>query len=220
MNFQLPSDPHLRRWMAFVDGENFTCRAQEVAKNRGISLAKCDIYHPGVFVWIPNRSARDFVFTDPPIRLQAKAVRSHYYTSCVGDEPKLSETRDALWKLGFQPEVLKRDKSTIRSKGVDILLAKDFLSNAFYGNYDVAVLYAGDGDYVPMVNEVKRMGKVVYVVSFYESGLNPALRLASDECFGIDAFFCSQWEKFKSCRPTMDGLGPTINTPPSHGDTI
>jgi hypothetical protein len=46
-----------------------------------------------------------------------------------------------------------------------------------------------------MVNEVKRMGKVVYVASFYESGLNPSLRMASDECFGIDTFFCDQWRK-------------------------
>jgi uncharacterized LabA/DUF88 family protein len=91
--------------------------------------------------------------------------------------------------------VFKRDAQTKRSKGVDIALAKDFLCNAFFNNYDVAVLYAGDGDYVPIVNEVKRMGKVVYVAFFYEAGLSPALRLASDEYFPLDEFFCKQWRQ-------------------------
>jgi hypothetical protein len=56
-------------------------------------------------------------------------------------------------------------------------------------------LLAGDGDYVQMVHEVKRMGKVAYVAFFYGSGLSPALRLASDECFRLDEFFCKQWRQ-------------------------
>src|SRR5262249_52320161 len=132
---------------------------------------------------VPEGAGRANLFPEPPLKLQPTATRSHYYASSQGDEPKLAGIREALWKLGFHPEVFKRDSSTNRSKGVDIALAKDFLCNAFFDNYDVAVLFAVDGDYVPMVNEVKRMGKVVYVASFYESGLNPSLRLASDECF-------------------------------------
>ena len=34
----------------------------------------------------------------------------------------------------------------------------------FEDHYDVAVLIAGDGDYVPLVEEVKSLGKVVYVL--------------------------------------------------------
>lgn len=76
---------------------------------------------------------------------------------------------------------------------MDIALTTDFLWNAFQDNYDVAVLFAGDGDYVPMANAVKRLGKVVYLAFFYTSGLASALRLTSDECFQLDAFFCNQW---------------------------
>ena len=190
-----PSDPHLRQWMLFVDGENFTIRAQQLASNKALALTAGQHYEKDVFVWFPGVSGRANPFPEPPLKLQATAVRAYYYTSVSGDENRIASIREALWKLGFQPEVFKRDPQTKRSKGVDIALAKDFLCNAFFNNYDVAVLYAGDGDYVPMVHEVKRMGKVVYVAFFYETGLSPALRLASDECFRLDEFFCKQWHQ-------------------------
>lgn len=190
-----PSDPHLRRWMAFVDGENFTIRGQQVAGRMGVTLIEGEYYQRDVFVWFPNVTGRANLFAETPLNLQPNSIRSHYYTSSPGDEPKLAGIREALWRLGFHPEVFKRDSGTKRSKGVDIALAKDFLCNAFYDNYDVAVLFAGDGDYLPIVNEVKRMGKVVYVVAFHGSGLSPSLRLASDECVEVDDFFCKQWRK-------------------------
>ena len=169
----LPSDPHLRPWMLFVDGENLTLRAQEIAQKRGIQLEYGQYFERNVCIWIPNFDARRSLAGQAPIPIQQTAVRAFYYTSIVGDEQKIL----SVWKIGFQSEVFKKDKQSTKSKGVDITLAKDFLSNAFMGNYDVAVLVAGDGDYVPMVTEVKRLGKIVYVMFFEESGLNPSLRL-------------------------------------------
>jgi uncharacterized LabA/DUF88 family protein len=78
---------------------------------------------------------------------------------------------------------------------VDIALTKDLLRHAFLGNYDVAVLVAGDGDYVPLVDEVKRLGKVVYVEFFRQSGLSNNLRLAADRFFEMDEFFLHQWKQ-------------------------
>jgi uncharacterized LabA/DUF88 family protein len=104
--------------------------------------------------------------------------------------------RKALWDLGFHPEAFKKTKGQEKAKGVDIALSKDLLSHAFLGNYDVAVLVAGDGDYVPLIAEVKRMGKVVYVLFFSESGLNPELQLASDRFFDLMPFFSDQWKRY------------------------
>ena len=63
--------------------------------------------------------------------------------------------------------------------------------HAFNNNYDIAVLISGDGDYVPVVEEVKRMGKSVYVLFFEEQklGLNRNLRLASDKFFKMKSVF-------------------------------
>jgi uncharacterized LabA/DUF88 family protein len=46
-------------------------------------------------------------------------------------------------------------------------------------NFDTAMLVAGDGDYVPLVEEVKRLGKRVHV-HFIEQVTNPHLRRSAD----------------------------------------
>jgi uncharacterized LabA/DUF88 family protein len=73
-----------------------------------------------------------------------------------------------------------------KAKAVDIMLTKDLLSNAFLDNYDIAVLVAGDGDYVPVVNEIKRQGKIVLILFFRDFGLNPKLRLAADAFISLE----------------------------------
>lgn len=206
MSLPWPSDPHLRRWMLFVDGENFTIRGQHLAANKSLVLSTGPHYEKDVFLWFPDIAARVNLFPTAPIQLQLTAVRAFYYTSATGDESRLATVREALWSLGFHPEVFKRDSQTKRSKGVDIALAKDFLCNAFFNNYDAAVLIAGDGDYVPMVNEVKRMGKIVYVAFLHDHGLSPDLRLASDECFRLNDFFAKQWKPAQDDKVVEPGL--------------
>jgi len=46
-------------------------------------------------------------------------------------------------------------------KGVDVNIAADMLSNAFDNTYDTAILVSEDGDFVPVVREVKRLRKRV-----------------------------------------------------------
>ena len=190
-----PIDPHLRRWMLFVDGENFTIRAQKLARERKVTLKEGPEYCPDVFVWIPNTKPTLALTNneDTPLKVQPHAVRAYYYTSVMGDEQKVASVRQALWSLGFHAEVFKKQRKEEKAKGVDIALTKDLLSHAFLNNYDVAVLIAGDGDYVPLLTEVKRLGKVVYVAFFSDTGLSPELRLTSDMFFEMGEFFCLKW---------------------------
>jgi uncharacterized LabA/DUF88 family protein len=187
----------LRRWMLFVDGENFTFRAQEFAQKHDLNLQEGRYYQRDVFVWLPGIGARDSIVANAPVTVQPSAFRAFYYTSTVGDDQRLISVKESLWNLGFHPEVFKKEKQRAKSKGVDIALAKDFLSNAFLDNYDAAVLVAGDADYVPMVNEVKRLGKLVYVIFFHEKGcgLSRVLQTSSDEFFKIDESFTAQWAR-------------------------
>lgn len=46
-------------------------------------------------------------------------------------------------------------------KGVDIQIASHMSVYAYDNAYDVAILVSGDGDFVPVVEEVKRFGKIV-----------------------------------------------------------
>src|SRR5436190_18336887 len=52
----------------------------------------------------------------------------------------------------------------IRQKEVDVLLAVDMLEHSFRKNMEVAVLLAGDRDFVPIVESLVRLGTYVYVV--------------------------------------------------------
>lgn len=187
-------DPNLRRWMMFVDGENLTLRAQEIAKTKGIELKEGPYFLRDTFAWIKQAQADQIVSTIlRTLRFQPIPVRCHYYTSFFGDDPNLLSVRQSLHKLGFHAEVFKKIKREAKAKGVDIALTKDLLSHAFLNNYDVAILIAGDGDYVPLIKEVKRLGKVIYTVFFSESGLNKELVLESDLFIDFSRTFFDSW---------------------------
>jgi uncharacterized LabA/DUF88 family protein len=203
--------------MLFVDGENFAIRALEVAQRRGITLIEGDYYKKDVFAWFPEFPAT-LNFTEvpsTPIQLQTHAIRAHYYTSLIGDDLALGSVRKTLRARGFHPEVFKKTKGQLKAKGVDISLSKDFLSHAFFNNYEVAVLISGDGDYVPLINEVKRLGKIVYVFSFSNSGLNPELELVSDRYFEMEPFFYDCWNAYstKTSQLVQDDNNLAVSMP-------
>jgi len=186
--------PPQHRWMLFVDGENFTIRGQELADKRSIVLTEGRYYCKDTFLWIPGFDAHERC-ADGHLQLTPKSTRSIYYTSVKGDEPKMEEIRAKLWELKFQPEIFKRNTLEKRAKGVDIALTKDVLSNAFHNNFDIAVLVAGDGDYVPLVEEVRQLGKVVYLVFFEATGLSKSLKFACDSFTDITNKFIHYWQQ-------------------------
>jgi uncharacterized LabA/DUF88 family protein len=50
-----------------------------------------------------------------------------------------------------------------KEKGTDINLAIGMLTKAFHNSYDVAILFSGDRDYIKLVRQLRRMGKIVYI---------------------------------------------------------
>jgi NYN domain len=178
--------------MLFVDGENFTLRGQQCAQSAGIALPEGSFYRRDTFLWMPGASP---VVQIPQVHshLARNARRAYYYTSVCGDDVVIENAREELWALGFTPRVFKKSRKQEKAKGVDISLTKDMLSHAFLDHYDVACLVTGDGDYVPLVEEVKRMGKLVVCVAFPKNGLSRELKLACDEFYDIESFFTNKW---------------------------
>src|ERR1043166_8903059 len=150
--------------MIFVDGENFTIRGQEFAKANGLDLIQGQYWERDTFLWLPNQHAEKPAFAGGSYWLRhtgvtdARAERSYYYTAVVGDDQRMLETQLAIRELGFEPNVFKKAKGT-KSKGVDVSLTTAVVSHAYRHSFDVAYLLAGDGDYAPMVEEVKRAGR-------------------------------------------------------------
>lgn len=202
-----PEDLHLARWMMFVDGENFTMRAQEVAAARDIPLTEGHHYKRDVFLWFPGIGPRQrFMHPDGATKLRERAIRSYYYTSAVGTHDGIEGVATSLWELGFDPRVFKRPSdNTRKTKGVDVSITRDLLVHAFRDHYDAAVILAGDGDYVPVIEEVKRAGKLVYGGFFRQSqGFNPKFRLACDEFWDLTDFLKTEWSTAEEHRPEAD----------------
>lgn len=167
---------YVEKWMLFVDGENLTLRAQEIAKAKGIILQESPYFRKDTFIWPELMMQMEIILRGIKIKTP---IRSYYYTSVVGDDKKLTEINELLWKIGFQPEVFKKSKGR-KSKGVDITLTKDILCHAFMNNYDMAVLITGDADYLPVIEEIKRQGKLVYLVFIESTKIDPKLIMAAD----------------------------------------
>jgi uncharacterized LabA/DUF88 family protein len=178
--YHAPPTPWGLRAMLFVDGENLCFRAQDMAKDTGQKLVGA--HERDVYYW-PAQPLIDQLRLGASVPIRV-ILRSFYYCSAVADDPKLIDIRSKLKSLGFNaPCVFKKQTKREKSKQVDIQLSVDMLSNAYLGNYDVAILISGDADFVPVVREVQRLGKYVYLWSF-DSGLGPELKLAAD-CFGL-----------------------------------
>jgi len=58
-------------------------------------------------------------------------------------------TRDELW--------------TYIEKGVDVKIAVDMIALGIANAYDTAILVSGDGDFVPVINKLKELKKIVQV---------------------------------------------------------
>ncbi len=71
-------------------------------------------------------------------------------------------------------------------KGVDIQLTTDLLTHSFKNNYDVAILVAGDSDYVGALQAVKDNGKNAEVALFGKEQTSRPLREVADKVITID----------------------------------
>ena len=63
-------------------------------------------------------------------------------------------------------DVVNGEKDRHREKGIDVLLAVEALETAFYKNFDVLVLIASDGDYVPLIRKLHTLGTRVMLLSW------------------------------------------------------
>ena len=160
------------RAMIFVDGENLAIRYGATLKARAETPPDHVSYMPDVYVWTKSLNDR--------LAVQGGGiVRTYYYTSVQADYPSIDEIEDKLKAVGVEaPRVFKRGKAG-RSKRVDISLATDMLTHAHRHHYDIALLFAGDEDYVPLVQAVQREGCRVHLC-FIPDGLSPTLSRAAD----------------------------------------
>lgn len=183
----------LPRSILFVDGENLTLRYQAMLA-AGLVPRKGVIHEPDVFVW------HEKIVPNGYIDLR-KVIRVCYYASIVGDEPQVVGIKRQLPKIQFTtiaddggisgqivPVVFKKPSKSQKTRNVDIQIVIDIMRYAFTDEIDRVYLATGDGDYLPLIQEVMRRGKQVELLAF-SSGLNTALPYSIDRFFDLDPVF-------------------------------
>jgi uncharacterized LabA/DUF88 family protein len=112
--------------------------------------------------------------------------------------------------LGFGSLRGGTGKKPPRQKGVDTLIAVDMLVGAFERLFSVAILAAGDADFVPVVLEVRRRG-VMVVVAASETSISDELRRSADRFVAIEPGMHKDW------FPPLEVQGHTWPSSPAKG---
>jgi uncharacterized LabA/DUF88 family protein len=170
----------IARVMYFVDGENLAIRFGALLKENLRVPAPEVLYEPNVLVW-SHRLNED----------GHGVIRKYYYTSVPNDGVQIQQTEQKLKSVGIEaPRVFRKDK-TKGSKRVDISLSTDMLVHATRRHFDIAILVAGDEDYVPLVRAVQGEGARVHVW-FVSNGVSPDLLKAADSFLDITYVLASE----------------------------
>lgn len=103
-------------------------------------------------------------------------VRSYYYNSPLtedyDDALREGQSRffESLRRIPYVTVRLgrlhRRNDGSLVEKGIDVAIAVESLCLAYENAYDIALLISGDGDYVELVEALKRKGKHVEVAMF------------------------------------------------------
>ena len=127
-----------------------------------------------------------------------RLVRNYYYNAVVGikQEPERYRHQQAFFasvqavpytELRLGHLVYNNWPATPPyEKGIDIMLTTDLLTHSFRQNYDVAILVAGDTDYVGAIQAVKNNGQNVEVALFGKESMSRPLRDVADRVITID----------------------------------
>ncbi len=105
-----------------------------------------------------------------------KLVRTYYFNAPLTDdyEHELREGQqrffESLRRIPYTTVRLgrlhRRFDGTLVEKGIDVAIAVESLSLAYEDAYDTVLLVSGDGDYVQLVEAIKRRGKHVECAMF------------------------------------------------------
>ena len=107
---------------------------------------------------------------------------------------RLSKTNNGLpwWiskyrGLGFELKFIFDPNNGSEPKDVDTQLVTDAVETAFTADVDVFVIASGDGDYVPLVHLLRKMGKATIVIGVRGS-VSRFLSAIADKTVFLDAF--------------------------------
>jgi uncharacterized LabA/DUF88 family protein len=126
-------------------------------------------------------------------------MRVGYYTTIVGGTDKLTkleaDLRGVRWASSgnvtdgvLTPRVFKKSRKSQKASSVDINICVDVMRHCYRRDVEAIVIFSGDGDYVPLIEDAMRTGVRVYVAAF-SSGCSPAMVIVPDMFISLDPHF-------------------------------
>ena len=164
------------RVMIFIDGSNLYHSLKGFFKRTDIDIGK---------------------FSDKLLD-KRRLIRIYYYNARVGQREEPERYHDqqkffgGITAIPYTELRLGRlvynnwPASPPYEKGVDILLATDMITHGFKNNYDVAILVAGDNDFVGAIQAVKDNGNNLEVALFGKERTSMQLRRVADRVIDIN----------------------------------
>ena len=186
--------------LVLVDGENLSSRYKQMIAD-GRAGATGDVFVGDFFVWNPDVLG-GWLWD---------ILRISYHTSVVGDQAALDAARGAISAVRFKcraevialyqktqmfrtaegrlvPQVRKRASKTRKESICDTAISVEALRAAYRDQAQKIVLLSGDGDFIPLYQELMHSGCEV-VVGAFSSGLNQEVPLVVDSFFNLDEYY-------------------------------
>jgi uncharacterized LabA/DUF88 family protein len=187
------------RLYVYVDGESHFSRTEDKARKTFGCTALEELQrvksHIGIGSVITTRSDCKFFWDTSYFGPASPAPqRKYYFTAFTGIDQDLIDAKSFVRAHGFDPEIIKepKDLRTRRKnqlddlrliekpKGSDIALTSKMIEDAASDNYDSAILFTSDADFIPVIRAVRRLGKYVAVYGYKENLGNEELAFIPD----------------------------------------
>lgn len=164
--------------MIFIDFQNFDINMHEYYK-KNPKLTEPKITYPKLAKELSNKIhlqdihlIKTFLFAYKPCDDLMKLPQyGNFYNWLNGMKNKpyieVIEGSQVIRQINKAVPINIADSSTYitEEKGTDINIAVNMISKAYTNAYDVAVLVSGDTDYVPVVNQLHNIGKIVVLAT-------------------------------------------------------
>ncbi len=153
-----------------------------------IFIDGANIYHSATQLGLEPPDYADFLTF---LKRQSSSSQTFFYTGIDSSNLHQKRLLLRLKHLDCQivsKEVIKRADGSCKAN-LDIELALDLVELA--DTYDTAILVSGDGDFIPAIERVQRLGKRVEVVGYRATTSKKLIELADDY------FDLEKWTSFR-----------------------
>jgi uncharacterized LabA/DUF88 family protein len=161
-----------------------TLRMDDNEKVNEQSIAVVDAENLGLF--FQKKADDEFEAVEFWIKRNHRVMLKEIYMGYTVDDR--AKYRFHRWGWEFHDVVTKRNvEEDIRmiKNAADLKMAINVMEYLYEVRFQNLILMSGDGDFIPLVNKAKRMGKKVIIVS-YKDALNPGLAYVADEVHFVD----------------------------------